>query len=500
MSIQHLQHIINGTQTSGSSGRVFDIYNPAIGQVSKQIEGASAADTAQAIAVANDKFAEWSKVPPSKRAHIMFAYRQLIIDHTDELSELISQEHGKTLADAKGEVGRGLEIVEYCTAINNHLKSDFTADVSSGIDSHNLRQPLGVCAGIVPFNFPAMVPMWMYPVAISCGNTFILKLSEKVPSCGLRLTELMHEAGLPAGVLNTIVGDKEAVDEILRNDAVKAISFVGSTPVGEYIYQEGSKHNKRVQALCGAKNHMIVMPDADLELSVDAVIGAAYGSAGERCMAISVVVAVGDETADKLIASLAPKVKSLKIGAYNEPGVEMGPVISKQSQENILSYINAGVSEGATLAVDGRAASNEHDGFFVGGCLFDNVTADMSIYTDEIFGPVLCVVRVATYDEALKLVNDHEYGNGTAIFTRDGDTARHFTSHVQVGMVGVNIPIPVPVAMHSFGGWKRSLFGGSSIHGMEGVRFYTQLKTVTSRWPSGIRKGAEFSFSSGKDV
>ncbi len=429
----------------------------------------------------------------------MFKYRELIIKHMDELAELISQEHGKTFSDAKGEVGRGMEVVEYCTAINNHLKSDFSADVSSGIDSHNLRQPMGVCAGVVPFNFPAMVPMWMYPVAIACGNTFVLKLSEKVPSCGGRLTELMHEAGLPNGVLNTIVGDKEAVDEILKNPLVRAVSFVGSTNVGEYIYHEGSNNNKRVQALCGAKNHMIVMPDADLEQSSDAIIGAAFGSAGERCMAISVVVAVGDETADQLIESLIPKINSLKIGSYNDPEVEMGPVISKASQEKIVSYIESGIKQGAELKVDGRSET-EKEGFFIGGCLFDNVTSDMSIYTDEIFGPVLSVVRVATYDEAIALVNDHEYGNGTAIFTRDGDTARHFTSNVQVGMVGVNIPIPVPVAMHSFGGWKRSLFGGSSIHGMEGVRFYTQLKTITSRWPSGIRKGAQFHFESGKDV
>ena len=499
MSINRLQHIIGGKKVAGSCGRVFDVYNPAKGEVIRQIEGASTKDTADAIQVASNALQSWSQVTPSKRAQIMFAYRELIIKHSDELAELISQEHGKTFDDAKGEVGRGLEVVEYCTAINNHLKSDFSADVSTGIDSHNLRQPIGVCAGIVPFNFPAMVPMWMYPVAISCGNTFVLKLSEKVPSCGLRLTELIHEAGLPAGVLNTIVGDKEAVDEILTNPQVRAISFVGSTPVGEYIYQEGSRNNKRVQALCGAKNHMIVMPDADLEQSTDAIIGAAYGSAGERCMAISVVVVVGDETADKLIESLKPKVASLKIGAYDEPGVEMGPVISKQSQEKILSYIESGINEGAELKVDGRSEVKK-DGFYIGGCLFDKVTPNMPIYTDEIFGPVLSIVRVSTYDEALTLVNDHEYGNGTAIFTRDGDTARHFTSHVKVGMVGVNIPIPVPVAMHSFGGWKRSLFGGSSIHGMEGVRFYTQLKTVTSRWPSGIRKGAQFHFESGKDA
>jgi len=489
MSTHLLKHFINGEKVSGSSGRSLDVFNPATGKVTKTIEAASAKDTAKAIQVASDAFEKWSQVPPSKRAQIMFTYRELIIKHTDELAELVSQEHGKTFADAKGEVGRGLEIVEYCTAINNHLKSDFSADVSRGIDSHNLRQALGVCAGVVPFNFPA----------IACGNTFVLKLSEKVPSCGLRLTELMHEAGLPNGVLNTIVGDKEAVDEILTNPQVRAVSFVGSTGVGEYIYQEGSKNNKRVQALCGAKNHMIVMPDADLDQSSDAIIGAAYGSAGERCMAISVVVAVGDETADTLIESLTPKVKSLKIGAYNEPDVEMGPVVSKESQEKIVSYIDAGINAGADLKVDGRSET-ERDGFFVGGCLFDHVTSDMSIYTDEIFGPVLSVVRVSTYDEALKLVNDHEYGNGTAIFTRDGDTARHFTTNVKVGMVGVNIPIPVPVAMHSFGGWKRSLFGGSSIHGMEGVRFYTQLKTITSRWPSGIRKGAQFNFESGKDV
>ncbi len=499
MSINHLKHIINGEKVSGTSGNIFDIYNPASGKVIRQIEGASSKDTKKAIEISNAAFKGWSQVPPSKRAQIMFKYRELIIKHMDELAELISQEHGKTFSDAKGEVGRGMEVVEYCTAINNHLKSDFSADVSSGIDSHNLRQPMGVCAGVVPFNFPAMVPMWMYPVAIACGNTFVLKLSEKVPSCGLRLTELMHEAGLPNGVLNTIVGDKEAVDEILKNPLVRAVSFVGSTNVGEYIYHEGSNNNKRVQALCGAKNHMIVMPDADLEQSSDAIIGAAFGSAGERCMAISVVVAVGDETADQLIESLIPKINSLKIGSYNDPEVEMGPVISKASQEKIVSYIESGIKQGAELKVDGRSET-EKEGFFIGGCLFDNVTSDMSIYTDEIFGPVLSVVRVSTYDEALALVNDHEYGNGTAIFTRDGDTARHFTSHVQVGMVGVNIPIPVPVAMHSFGGWKRSLFGGSSIHGMEGVRFYTQLKTITSRWPSGIRKGAQFHFESGKDV
>ncbi|MBW5291093.1 MAG: Methylmalonate-semialdehyde dehydrogenase [Candidatus Ruthia sp. Asou_11_S2] len=495
-----LKHIINGKKITGTSATKFNIYNPSTGKVVNQIQGASIMDVRQAVDAAALAFESWSKVTPSKRAQIMFNYRDLLYKHLDELAQLNSIEHGKTLADSKGEVLRGIEVVEFCTAISTHLKSDFTADVSTNIDSYNLRQPIGVCAGITPFNFPAMVPMWMYPIAIACGNTFILKLSEKVPSCGLLISELIHEVGLPEGVLNTIVGDKEAVDEILINPQIKAISFVGSTPVGEYIYQQGSKHNKRVQALCGAKNHMIVMPDADLEQSTSAIIGAAYGSAGERCMAISVVVAVGKKTADQVVKALAPQVKALKIGAYDELGVEMGPVISSQSQKNILDYIKSGVDEGASLVVDGRQATKQKEGFFIGGCLFDHVKPSMSIYTDEIFGPVLCIVRVNNYIEALKLVNEHEYGNGSTIFTRDGDTARHFTNHVQVGMVGVNIPIPVPVAIHSFGGWKKSLIGGSSIHGMEGVRFYTQLKTVTSRWPSGIRKGTQFHFESGKDV
>jgi malonate-semialdehyde dehydrogenase (acetylating)/methylmalonate-semialdehyde dehydrogenase len=495
-----LKHLINGKKITGTSATKFNIYNPSTGKVVNQIQGASAMDVCQAVDAAALAFESWRKVTPSKRAQIMFNYRDLLYKHLDELAQLNSIEHGKTLADSKGEVLRGIEVVEFCSAISTHLKSDFTADVSTNIDSYNLRQPIGVCAGITPFNFPAMVPMWMYPIAIACGNTFILKLSEKVPSCGLRISELMHEAGLPKGVLNTIVGDKEAVDEILTNPQIKAISFVGSTPVGEYVYQQGSKHNKRVQALCGAKNHMIVMPDADLEQSTSAIIGAAYGSAGERCMAISVVVAVGKKTADQLIESLIPQVKALKIGAYDELGVEMGPVISSQSQKNILDYIKSGVDEGASLVVDGRQATKQKKGFFIGGCLFDHVKSGMSIYTDEIFGPVLCIVRVNNYIEALKLVNEHKYGNGSTIFTRDGDTARHFTNHVQVGMVGVNIPIPVPVAIHSFGGWKKSLIGGSAIHGMEGVRFYTQLKTVTSRWPSGIRKGTQFHFESGKDV
>ena len=494
-----LKHIINGEKVTGSSDTIFDIYNPATGEIIRQMQGASADDTKAAIESAQKAFPDWSQVTPSKRAQIMFKYRELVISNLDELALMLAEEHGKTLADAKGEIMRGVEVIEFCTAINNHLNSDFSANVSTGIDSYNIRQPVGVCAGITPFNFPAMVPMWMYPVAISCGNTFVLKLSEKDPSCGLRLTELMEEAGLPSGVLNTIVGDKEAVDEILHNPDVSAVSFVGSTAVGEYIYQEGSKYNKRVQALCGAKNHMIVMPDASMDQACDAIIGAAYGSAGERCMAVSVVVTIGDETADRLIEQLEPMVKVLKIGKFDEEGVEMGPVISQQSKDKILSYIEQGQAQGAELKIDGRGEATQ-DGYFVGGCVFDKVTPDMSIYTNEIFGPVLSIVRVSSYDEALALIDNHEYGNGATIFTRDGDTARHFAMNVQVGMAGINVPIPVPVAMHSFGGWKRSLFGNTSIHGMEGVRFYTRLKTVTTRWPSGIRVGAQFHFESGKDA
>lgn len=494
-----LQHIINGEKVTGTSESIFDIYNPATGKRIRQMQGASVDDTKAAIAAAKQALPAWSDMPPSKRAHIMFKYRELVISNLSELAIMLAEEHGKTLADAQGEIMRGVEVIEFCTAINSHLKSDFTANVSAGIDSYNMRQPVGVCAGVTPFNFPAMVPMWMYPVAIACGNTFVLKLSEKDPSCGLRLTELMEEAGLPKGVLNTIVGDKEAVDEILHNPDVSAVSFVGSTAVGEYIYQEGSKYNKRVQALCGAKNHMIIMPDASMDQACDAIIGAAYGSAGERCMAVSVVVTIGDETADRLIEQLEPMVKALKIGKFDDDGVEMGPVISQKSKERILDYIEQGQSQGAELKIDGRGEA-EKEGYFVGGCVFDKVTPDMSIYTDEIFGPVLSIVRVSSYDEALALIDNHEYGNGATIFTRDGDTARHFAMNVQVGMAGINVPIPVPVAMHSFGGWKRSLFGSTSIHGMEGVRFYTRLKTVTSRWPSGIRKGAQFHFESGKDA
>ncbi len=431
----------------------------------------------------------------------MFKFRELLLQHMDELAELLSAEHGKTLADAKGSVTRGLEVVEFACGIPHLLKGDFSEGVAGGVDTFAMRQPVGVCAGITPFNFPAMVPMWMFPVSLACGNTFVLKPSERDPSCGLRLAELMIEAGLPAGCLNVVNGDKEAVDELLSNPTVAAVSFVGSTAVGQYSYETGCKNGKRVQALCGAKNHMIVLPDADMDQTVDAAIGAAYGSAGERCMAISVAVTVGEETGDEFIRRMTPKVQELKVGPYNDEASEMGPVITRESRDKILGYIEEGIAAGAELIVDGRDISLQgyEDGFFVGGCLFDRVTTDMSIYTDEIFGPVLSVVRADDYEHALKMVNDHEYGNGTAIFSRDGDAARDFASRANIGMIGIKVPIPVPVAYHSFGGWKRSLFGDHYVHGMEGVRFYTRLKTITTRWPSGIRTGAQFNFKSGAE-
>ena len=431
----------------------------------------------------------------------MFKFRELLLQHMDELAALLSVEHGKTLADAKGSVTRGLEVVEFACGIPHLLKGDFSEGVAGGVDTFAMRQPVGVCAGITPFNFPAMVPMWMFPVSLACGNTFVLKPSERDPSCGLRLAELMIEAGLPAGCLNVVNGDKEAVDELLSNPTVAAVSFVGSTAVGQYIYEAGCKNGKRVQALCGAKNHMIVLPDADMDQTVDAAIGAAYGSAGERCMAISVAVTIGEETGDEFIRRMTPKVQELKVGPYNDEASEMGPVITRESRDKILGYIEEGIAAGAELIVDGRDISLQgyEDGFFVGGCLFDRVTTDMSIYTDEIFGPVLSVVRADDYEHALKMVNDHEYGNGTAIFSRDGDAARDFASRANIGMIGINVPIPVPVAYHSFGGWKRSLFGDHYVHGMEGVRFYTRLKTITTRWPSGIRTGAQFNFKSGAE-
>jgi len=497
-----LTHFIGGTAIAGTSGRTQDVFNPATGAVIDQVPLASAAEVDQAVASAKAALPGWAATPAAKRAQVMFKFRQLLHDNLNELARLISSQHGKTIDDALGEMARGIEVVEFACGIPHALKGEFSPQVAGGVDVFSMRQPVGVVAGITPFNFPAMVPMWMFPMALACGNTFILKPSERDPGAPLLLAALLSEAGLPDGCFNLVNGDKESVDALLDHPDVGAISFVGSTAIGKYIYGRGCANGKRVQALCGAKNHMIIMPDADMDQAVDAAMGAAYGSAGERCMAISAVLAVGDETADRFVERLAPKVRALKIGQFDEPGVEMGPVITAESKARIEDYINQGEAAGADIVVDGRNLKLQgyEDGFFVGGTLLDRVTPDMSVYRDEIFGPVLSVLRPKSYEEARQLVIDHEYGNGTAIFTRDGDAARDFASHVNIGMVGVNVPIPVPVAYHSFGGWKASMFGDHSIHGMEGVRFYTKLKTVTARWPSGIKEGAVFNFSAGSDV
>ena len=494
-------HFIKGATLAGTSGRSKDVFNPATGLVVGSVPLANASEVDAAVAAAKAALPGWANTPPAKRSQIMFKFRDLINQNLDKIAGLISGQHGKTLDDARGEVARGLEVVEFTCGIPHLLKGEYSAQVASAVDSYSLRQPVGVVAGITPFNFPAMVPMWMFPMALACGNTFILKPSERDPGAPLYLAQLLGEAGLPEGCLNVVNGDKEAVDSILDHSDIAAVSFVGSTAIGKYIYGRGCANGKRVQALCGAKNHMIIMPDADMGQAVDAAIGAAYGSAGERCMAVSAVLAVGDNTADNFVEELAPKVRALKIGQFNEPGVEMGPVITREAKDRIINYINQGESDGAKVVVDGRNLSLQgyENGFFVGGTLLDHVTPDMSVYRDEIFGPVLSVLRTKSYDEAVKLVMSHEYGNGTAIFTRDGDAAREFASNVNVGMVGVNVPIPVPVAYHSFGGWKASMFGDHSIHGMEGVRFYTKLKTVTARWPSGIKDGAVFNFHSGSE-
>ncbi len=496
-----LTHYIDGKPVSGRSGRYGAVFNPATGQVAAQAPLASAEETQAAIRAAAAAFPAWAATPAAKRAQVMFRLRDLVLSHMDELAALVSSEHGKTLADAKGSITRGLEVVEFACGIPQMLKGEFSEQVAGGVDAWSFRQPLGVCAGITPFNFPAMVPLWMIPVALACGNSFVLKPSERDPSTALRLAALFSEAGLPPGVLNVVVGDKEAVDTLLTDPQVQAVSFVGSTAIGKYIYATGAAHGKRVQALCGAKNHLVVMPDADLDQVTDALMGAAYGSAGERCMAVSVAVAVGEETADQVVARLAPRVRALRVGAYTDAAAEMGPVITADSLARIKGYVEAGLRDGADLVVDGRGVRvpGHEGGFFLGGCLFDRVRPDMSIYTDEIFGPVLVVVRVPDYESALELVNVHPYGNGAALFTRDGDCARDFTARVQAGMVGINVPIPVPVAYHSFGGWKQSLFGDLHVHGPEGVRFYTRQKAVTARWPSGIRAGAQFNFRSGAD-
>ena len=446
-----------------------------------------------AVENAKQAFEKWSQVTPLQRARIIFKYKELIEKNYDELTKLIVSEHGKVYEDAKGSLTRGLEIVEFACCIPQMLKGEFTENVGTNIDSLSMRQPLGVCAGITPFNFPAMVPMWMFPMAIACGNTFILKPSEKDPSCSIRLAQLFSEAGLPEGVLNVVNGDKEVVDSILTNKDIKAVSFVGSTPIAKYIYENAAKNEKRVQALGGAKNHCVVMPDCDMDQAVNGLMGAAYGSAGERCMAQSVAVAVGG-IGDKLVEKLSKKVEALKVGPGLDKNSEMGPLVTKEHLEKVKGYVDLGVKEGAKLVVDGRNIKLQgyENGFFIGGCLFDNVKKNMRIYNEEIFGPVLSVVRVKDFNDAIQLINDHEFGNGTSVYTRDGDVGRTFANKIKVGMVGINIPIPVPVAFHSFGGWKRSLFGDLHMHGPEGVKFYTKLKTITSRWPSGIGSDPEF--------
>lgn len=489
-----IDHFIAGNIVPGSSGRFGDIYHPAKGVVAGKVAFANAQEVEKAIVAAKAAFPAWSSMPVIRRSRILLEYLTLVKNHLDELALLITQEHGKVLEDAKGSVLRGLEVLEFACGAPNLLKGWFSEEVATGVDSYTLRQPLGVCVGITPFNFPAMIPLWMFPLAVVCGNTFVLKPSEKDPSCPLRLAELFKQAGAPDGVLNVINGDQQAVEVLLTHPDVAAISFVGSTAVAEHIYKTGTSHGKRVQAFGGAKNHCLVMPDADLDQTAKALVGAAYGSAGERCMAISVVVAVGDAVADALVAKLKPQVAALKIGPGTEPTVEMGPLVTKQHLEKVKSYIELGVSEGAKLVVDGRnlKITGHENGFFMGGCLFDHVTPAMRIYQEEIFGPVLVVVRAPDFASALQLVNDHPYGNGTAIFTRDGDTARTFASKVKVGMVGINVPIPVPVPYHAFGGWKRSIFGDINMHGSESISFYTKLKTVTTRWLQGQHTVSHF--------
>ncbi|WP_057407776.1 CoA-acylating methylmalonate-semialdehyde dehydrogenase, partial [Pseudomonas amygdali] len=468
-------HYINGHLNDGDGERYSDVFNPAIGTVQARVALASVKTVDEAVASAKAAFPGWADQSSLRRARVMFKFKELLDRHHDELAQIICREHGKVLSDARGEVVRGIEIVEFACGAPSLLKSDFSDNIGGGIDNWNLRQPLGVCAGVTPFNFPVMVPLWMIPMALVTGNCFILKPSERDPSSTLLIAELLHEAGLPKGVLNVVHGDKVAVDALIEAPEVKALSFVGSTPIAEYIYKEGAARGKRVQALGGAKNHAVLMPDADLDNAVSALMGAAYGSCGERCMAISVAVCVGDQIADALVAKLVPQIQSLKIGAGTTCGLDMGPLVTGQHRDKVGGYIEEGVQSGATLVVDGRnlQVAGHEQGFFMGGCLFDRVTPEMRIYKEEIFGPVLCIVRVDSLEHAMQLINDHEYGNGTCIFTRDGEAARLFCDEIEVGMVGVNVPLPVPVAYHSFGGWKRSLFGDLHAYGPDGVRFYT---------------------------
>lgn len=493
-------HWMNG-QLIEDTARTQPVYNPATGRSERQVALASVQTVEAAIAAAEKAFPAWRNTPPLKRARVMSKFKVLLEAHADEIAALITAEHGKTLADAHGELQRGMENVEYASYAPELLKGEHSRNVGPGIDSWSEFQALGVTAGITPFNFPAMVPLWMWPMAVVCGNTFVLKPSERDPSSTLFIAQLAQEAGLPPGVLNVVNGDKEAVDTLLRDPRVKAVSFVGSTPIAEYIYAEGCKHGKRVQALGGAKNHAIVMPDADIPNAVNALMGAAYGSCGERCMAIPLVVAIGDDTADKVVEALKVEIAKMKVGPGTDDRNDMGPLVTRQHYEKVKAYVDSGVAEGATLVVDGRKVqvAGHEEGYFLGACLFDHVQPGMKIYQEEIFGPVLGVVRVASLQQAMQLIDDHEYGNGTCIFTRDGEAARYFTDHIQVGMVGVNVPLPVPVAYHSFGGWKRSLFGDLHAYGPDAVRFYTKRKTITQRWPSaGVREGTVFSFPSSR--
>ncbi|WP_437880093.1 CoA-acylating methylmalonate-semialdehyde dehydrogenase [Pseudomonas sp. LRF_L74] len=495
---KRIPHLIDDSHVVSTS-RGSDVYNPSTGEVIAQVGLADADVLRQAITSASAAYPAWRNTPPAKRAQIMFRFKQLLEKHEAAIARLISEEHGKTLEDAAGELKRGIENVEFACAAPELLKGEYTRNVGPNIDAWSDFQPLGIVAGITPFNFPAMVPLWMYPLAIVCGNCFILKPSERTPSATLYIAELLNEAGLPKGVLNVVQGDKQAVDALIEAAEIKALSFVGSTPIAAYIYSEGTKRGKRVQALGGAKNHAVVLPDADLDNTVNALMGAAYGSCGERCMAISVVVAVGDQVAEKLIEKLLPKIRELKIGAGTSAGLDMGPLVTDAARNKVESYIASGVEQGAKLLLDGRnfKVPGHEGGFFVGGTLFDQVTSDMTIYREEIFGPVLCIMRVESLEEAMALINEHEYGNGTCIFTRDGEAARLFCDEIEVGMVGVNVPLPVPVSYHSFGGWKRSLFGDLHAYGPDGVRFYTKRKSVTQRWlKRASHEAAQFAFPS----
>jgi malonate-semialdehyde dehydrogenase (acetylating)/methylmalonate-semialdehyde dehydrogenase len=491
-----IAHYINGQQVASTSGRNQEVFNPATGSSEKTVALASVEEVNAGVAAAKAAWPAWSKTPALRRARILDKFKNILWERADQLAEAISAEHGKTHDDAVGEVTRGLEVVEFATSAPSFLKGEFSENVGSGVDSHMIRQSLGVVAGITPFNFPAMVPMWMFPIALACGNTFVLKPSERDPSTSILIAEWLTEAGLPEGVFNVIQGDKVAVDALLEHPDVKAVSFVGSTPIAQYIHQTGIANGKRVQALGGAKNHMVIMPDADLDMAASALMGAAFGSAGERCMAISVAVPVTDAVADALIDKLVPQIEALKIGPSTDKTSELGPVVTAQHRDKIKGYIDGGEAAGAKVVVDGRNFKQDkqgyENGYFLGGTLLDNVTEDMTCYKEEIFGPVLSMVRKNSYQEAVDLIHGHEYANGTAVFTRDGDVARNFSQDIEVGMVGINVPIPVPMAFHSFGGWKASIFGDHHMHGMEGVRFYTRIKTTTTRWPSGARVDPEF--------